>query len=282
MGWLGFYCNLHFFALEVIYSGYIPILHTYSEILDSNFGIPVFHGIFLAYLSYKSVVFFQQGLSGKNKKYIFFVVAINLIFILLARRGTIVFHSIAYAFIYIYMLGSQRKIGFKFVSLFLVSLLCFGLAFNFMGNYRLSKSDNDYILSVGKASQEFIESSVPKSLFFSYLYVSTPVNVFDNNRINYNLSFTDFAFENYVPDFITKRLGYSSNVDLYIINGLTAGGIFVRPYHMKGIIGVILILIFYVIILMLVLYNIKKGKKRALSAMAMFFPYQYFSHFIIF
>lgn len=265
-----FFVIILFFLLEVIYSRSIPILSGYKEVLESNFGIPLFHGLFLSFMSYVSVVFYQKYLVSKKLEYIIYIVVINILFILLARRGIIVFHILSYTFLYLYYYFTFRKVTFRFYMNLILLIIAFFYVFNLIGNIRLGQSNDNYILSIGKANTEFLNSGMPTSAFFGYLYISTPVSIFDLNLINHDKSYTEFVLANVIPDFITKRFGYEQDVEMTIVSGFNVSGVFGQPYHDKGIIGVALIILYYLVLFLVVLYMIFNHKKRALVLLSMF------------
>ncbi|WP_429039442.1 hypothetical protein [Aeromonas veronii] len=129
----------------------------------------------------------------------------------------------------------------------------------------------NYILDVGKASDSFRESAIPKEFFFGYLYLSTPIQIFDLNRYEMNLPIIDFFVSNITPDFISKRIGYgTSNIGLESVNGFNVGGFFLSPYKHLGDLGVFLILCYYFLFFCLVYSAVMKKKKRALVSLAIF------------
>jgi hypothetical protein len=263
-----------FFILEVVYSGYIPIfLNNYSDILDLSFGFPIFHGLYLSFLSYISVIFFSKYLNTKIKKYIIYILIINIFFLLLGRRGIIIFNMLSYIFLYVYYYFTHKKINFNFILKQLLIVMMFFYAFNLMGNLRLGDISNDYILKTGKASDEFMGSIIPNELFFGYLYISTTVNIFDVNveaTQNIEKNYSEFILANLIPDFITKRLGYKNDTDTIDINGFNAGGIFLNSYIQLKEEGVFLILIYFIFIYLLVMNMIFKERKRSLILLSMF------------
>jgi hypothetical protein len=263
-----------FFILEVVYSGFVPILlNNYNDILDATFGIPVFHGLYLSFLSYTSIIFFSKYLNVRIKKYIIYILVINIFFILLGRRGIIVFNMLSYIFLYMYYYFTSKKINFNFILKILFVVMMFFYTFNLIGNLRLGDTSNDYILSIGKASDKFMESVIPNEIFFGYLYISTTVNIFDVNveaSQNIEKNYSEFILANLIPDFITKRFGYKNNTDIININGFTAGGIFLSPYMQLKEEGVFLILIYFVFIYLLVMNMIFKERKRSLILLSMF------------
>ena len=270
--WLMLFLFL-FLVLEVLYSGSIPILTSnYSELLESSFGIPLLHGLYLSFVSYVSIVFFQKYLSckiyKKKNNYLLFILLLNVVFILLGRRGTIVFNVVCYFFLYSFY---YVHLGYNLKKLFLslcVFVVLFLFGFNAIGNLRLGVNSNDYILSVGKATDEFKDSLVPKDFFYAYLYVSTPVQIFDLNRTNMNKPLSDFVLSNIIPDFISKRLGFTNDVDLDEIGGFNVGGLFLSPYTYLGVYGIILIIFYFLFLNLLVYLSISKLRTRCLISLS--------------
>lgn len=262
-----------FLIIEVLYSGNIPILTAnYSELLESSFGIPVLHGLYLSFLSYISIVFFQKYLSCKvsNKKnnYLFFILLLNVFFILLGRRGTIVFNVVCYFSLYsFYYIGLGYNLK-KFILSLSVFIVLFFYGFNYIGNLRLGVNSSDYILNVGKATEEFKQSLVPDEFFYGYLYMSTPVQIFDINRTNTNRPLYDFFLSNIMPDFIAKRLGFIDDIELVKVSGFNVGGLFLSPYVYQGTNGVILLLFYFLILNTLVYFSISNLRKRCLISLS--------------
>ncbi|WP_139685738.1 O-antigen polymerase [Vibrio tasmaniensis] len=264
-----------FFFIEVVFSGYVPILYyNYEDILELDFGVPLLHGLYVSFVSYISLVFYQKRLSCKLKgidnSYFLYVIMLNLIFVMMGRRGIIVFNVLAYLFMYLYYYVSfRRNILPLFVKL-LVFVSLFLYLFNLMGNVRLGKDSNEYILTVGKASQEFRDSYVPKEFFYGYLYISSPVSIFDVNRNISETSIYDFLLDNIVPDFIARRVNNFKGVEAVDVNGFTVGGLYLKPYNHLGVLGVYGILLFFFMLSLIVLYNVIHIRKRALVSLMFF------------
>ena len=262
-----------FFILELFYSGSLPfLLDNYSDILDSKFGIPILHGFFISYISYKSLYFYYVYLSTKNLKYLLFILCINLIIFLLMRRGLLVFNLLAYTFMYIiYSLsdfGNIKFIKIKIILISITTLLFFGL----IGNLRLGDNSGDYILSVGKASQKFFDSGVPKEFFYGYMYLSSPVNIFDINVTSVNQeSFVGFVYKNILPDFLAKRfIAPDDDLVVQTSSGFNVGGLFLIPFQHAGFMGIFYIIFYYLALSLLVLRALLKKKKRSIIALCLF------------
>lgn len=264
-----------FFCIAVIYSGFVPIFFgAYGFLLDHNFGIPVFHGLYISFLSYVSVIFFQKYISCRvNKRknhYLLYVILINLLYFLMARRGAIVFNSFCYLLLYIFYCIACNKSLIKLFGTILVFVGCFLYVFNFIGNYRLGKDTTDYILQVGKASAEFQESHIPSEFFFGYLYLSTPVSIFDLNKVDRGGDLLSFAVDNIIPDFIAKRFFFDAKFEVNDVEGFNVGGVFLKPYSHVGLLGVVLILVYYLFILALVVHQFALKRKRSFVSLLMF------------
>jgi len=271
---LVFACITLFFIAECLFSGYIPLfLSDYSEILEAKFGIPLLHGLFVSFLSYKSIFYYQSYLSGNGIRAIIYLFAVNLIILFLMRRGLLVFNALACMFMYIvHSLDSgehTRYVSIKLVGASMITLVLFGL----VGNLRIADETGDYILKVGKASQKFLDSGIPKVFFFGYMYLSSPVNIFDANVFEYYQDSSNyFVVKNILPDFIAKRFLPAEDVrlDLVEVAGFNAGGFFIGPYLHSRISGIVFILIYYLFISILVRKMVFRKKKRSAMALCLF------------
>jgi hypothetical protein len=129
--------------------------------------------------------------------------------ILVLNRGAIMITLIACLIIYLMKLYIVRIINIgKIVSAVLLVLFFFGQ----LGNMRseLSADSKEYILSLGGATDEFIEGNVPFEYYWGYLYIASPVGNLDNLVSTYDPekdihSFTSLIFE-FAPDFISNKL----------------------------------------------------------------------------
>ncbi|UJF18551.1 oligosaccharide repeat unit polymerase [Vibrio sp. SS-MA-C1-2] len=264
-----------FFIAEYVYSGFLPIfVGNYDNLLEMSFGLPLIHGLYLSFISYISIVYFQKYQYCRRYRvknnYLLYVFLFNLLFLLLARRGTIVFNVICYFFIFAYYYISSGKSLKKLVGVSLLFAALFLFGFNYVGNVRLGKDSTDYILDVGKASSEFKDSYIPKPFFFGYLYISTPVNIFDVNRNNHDETLNTFLLNNIIPDFLTKRIGFNNEIEVVKVNGFNVGGIFLESYMYKGILGVVLIFLYYICLYLWVLYFLTRASPRALVGLVIF------------
>lgn len=266
-----FYFVLLFFLIEMLYSRNLPILQSnYSDILDMNFGVPLLHGFFVPFISYLSILFFHQYLSSKEKKYILYVIVLNVLILLLMRRGLIVFNSLCYMFVFIFYASYKfNKVNFlktKLIAISLVILFVFGV----IGNNRLGdETGGDLILNRGGATQEFKDSGIPKTFFFAYMYVASPIHVLDANLHSHKNDIESFLLNNIVPEFISKRIRSSEfKKEFETLNGFNVGGLFLQPYYDYGIWGIVFVYLYMCLFIELTLFFSTKNNKRALVSYA--------------
>ena len=232
------------FGLEVLTGGKLPILHLidggYQKILDSSFGLPFIHGFFLTFISFLSIYHFTIYLSKKKLKYFVNVILLNIIVFLNMYRGLLFYNLLNYFFLYLMkkMFNSDKINVVRIISV----VMCIFIVFGLMGNLRLGSSilESDILLKRGGASEKFIDSKIPKSLFWVYLYVTTPFQVFQINidsDINRKSTLEDFINHNIIPDFISARTLDKEKMYFKEINGFNVGSMYIEPYIMNGFLG---------------------------------------------
>lgn len=243
--WLGY-------ILEFLYSGGIPLLlvlrGSFGNYKDFT-GIPTFHVILASYTIFLGVYFFHQFVSTENnKKLLLFLILSVFPNLLVLNRGAIMITLIACLIIYLmkqYIVRINKII--KIVLGILVVLFLFGQ----LGNMRneLSADSKEYILSLGGATDEFIEGNVPFEYYWGYLYIASPlgnldniVNTYDPKLDIYNVPNLMFEF---TPDFISNRLrtmfndGEVEDISSYlVVESLNAPTVYFRSYLLLGWVGI--------------------------------------------
>lgn len=187
----------------------------------------------------------------------------------MSRRGTLVFHFLSYIFMYIIHYFNAKKVSWKLISRFFILFVLFMFLFSYIGNKRLGHDNNDYILNVGKASEQFKESMIPSSFFFTYLYVSTPVHIFNLNKVEKGSSYADYFVDNILPDFISNRIAPKPVHEVVSVDGFTVGGVFTLPYIYKGFVGVVIIMLYYLTLCSFVFIMLMKCAKRSILSLSM-------------
>lgn len=264
------------YLLEVAYMGGIPLLQTlkggysYKEFT----GIPTFHVILSTFNTFYGAYVFHQYISSdaahKRRMLFFFLLTVTP-HLLVLNRGAIMLTLISSFFMY-FMKNRHLKIKTLVMIPFSVILIIY--LFGVVGNIRYSASQEDkqFILRIGGASDEFIESSIPGEYYWGYLYIATPVGNFQNIVANRDSEFKPgnlpyFACTEPLPDFISKRalslFGVSEKsgegADNYlVIEALNAPTVYFRSYFLLGWTGVWLMFIHSALIMLLYPFLMKQ------------------------
>ena len=197
---------------EVIYCGGIPglgVLGIGPEILYTEFGIPVFHGILNSIFYSCCIVHFARALiSNSQSKLLLFVSILNPY--LGMSRQMLISLSIQYLLLYFCI----RNPSFKSYVKSLVVILAIILIFGYAGDIR---SGRDHIISLAAPVFEYPDW-LPSAIIWVYIYISTPLN-----NLNYNIDVTPNYFpletaSTFIPSFAREYflnlVGSKNNWDL--------------------------------------------------------------------
>lgn len=273
-------------VLEFIYNKGIPLLLVFSDSTYKyeQFGIPFLHPLLATFVSFYTVYIFHAFLSVRKTKYILYLILFMAVSILIYNRGMFLINLTSCLFVYFsYIKRIKVKIGiFVFAG---VLLLLFG--FGVMGNYRLIKKDsNEYFLNESKASDKFINSTIPKEYMWSYMYISSPLanlqnTINTNPPINFRIK--DFVFTEIIPDFISKRVSSVVNAEQAEINRisgfLTVGTLFSKPYVLLGWLGIYLIFFISILFTFFYILLLKRTNKYYVTGIAILCSYTLFNMF---
>lgn len=277
---------------QFLYERSIPLFQIINNNHDGylSFGIPVISLFALSAGTVFSTVFYDLYLQSKNKWFLFYSLVILFSFLLMLNRGAILIALVQMLIVYMI----RRKPRFKFIlSLITLSLTVLFL-FGWVGNLRENHSDNkvgtinsDYIISLGGASQEFIENPIPNELFWGYLYLTTPIANFQNN-ITHNVcnsttyDFTDLIVNELFPDFISKRINsyYSQEKvsNIRVSTAFTVGTIYGKSYIYSCWSGVYLLLLWFFLIIYAFL-KLSYIRSQTVVAIAVIGTFSFFSIF---
>jgi len=174
-------------------------------------------------------------------------------------------------------INSLKKIRIRTIALGIVILILGLYLFGLAGNYRMqndyseksSIEDSSLILNIGKANQKFQNSKIPDPLFWTYIYISSPIS---NLQLNENLvsidsddvnfkSMSEYIIVNFLPDVISNRV-YSNLSIKYrpwlITPEFTASSAFIMPYLIMGWGGLYVFLLYLLFFPIVYLWIIKK------------------------
>lgn len=217
---------------EIIYCRGLPILWsiTGQQRNYAEFGIPSLHGFVNSLSWYIATKSFIDYLNSKNTRQLYKLVTINLVYILLFARQSIVTEVIQLVTIYIF----KRKPKLRKLVIFLILFL---LLFGIIGNYR---TGNDHILHTSGVLLKD-GSSISANLLWTYLYMVTPLaNIVNNINLSSFHTYGGLALASLLPTVVLRTL----NIDVYGIehylvretyNVMTS--IYI-PYTDFGILGV--------------------------------------------
>lgn len=224
-------------------------------------GIPTFHVLlFCLSLFWAIYVFVQFQSQPKNRILKRYVLFSYVPYILLLNRGAIMTLLICSLFIYLLRI---KKLDIRKLMYFCVFTILFFLMFGIAGNARDSafQKDDTYILRLGGATEEFKNSSIPKSLFWGYLYIASPVGNVQNAVEHAEISETtiddlkDLIVCCFLPDFMSKKLQdgneevLNTNSRFLVTPILNAPSLYFLPYLIYGWFGMILAFIYSILMI---------------------------------
>jgi hypothetical protein len=243
---------LFFYCVEFIVEGDIPLISKLSGragVHYMEFGVPLLHGVLISFNSFLIAHSFSTYLSTKNNvllRIYFFLYIPALLFL---SRSILMIGLLSSVFIYIHYSEKLRvKNQLKLLALGAIALYLFGV----LGNLR---SGGDYIYEQSMATEEFMESPIPKEFYWTYLYVASPLANFQNtvNKTEkVDKDFVGFIFYENLPQIISKNLGKPLEIvqrDLVrLIPWLTVGTTYAKSISYLGWLGPYLLFIFNLII----------------------------------
>lgn len=250
------------FILEFIFYRQIPLISVafggIGNYKDFT-GFPFFHALFVMISNFWGIYWYLQYCSNPThktlRKYAFMMILLQ---ILLLNRGGCIITIITYCFIYII---KNPTIGYKNIFKVCISVVIIVTIFGWLGNSRdaRSRTDEDFIMKIGGANQKYVESGMPNSLFWIYLYMSSPIGNIQNAMEVSDIETSteglfDTAIENGLPDFLKKRikgLMFKEEVDsdYYLVSiNFNAPSVFFDPYLRAGSGGMIAMYFFIVLV----------------------------------
>lgn len=262
-------CIVSGYVLEFIYCRSIPfvsiIFNGIGGYRDFE-GIPMFHVLLSNISLFWGIYVFLQFQSNRHdkrlKRYVWMAYIPH---ILLLNRGAII--QLLFSSIFIWLLRIGR-LSFKKILYFVAGAFCFLMLFGIMGDARDANSQKDetYILRIGGATDEFIESNIPKALFWGYMYTASPLGNVQNaiDHATPHLTWDNFRvllMESCCPDFIAKRLlqvvppECAYDIETYMVTPIfNAPTVYYQPYLRLGWIGMIWMFGFMVFVVFAYIY----------------------------
>ncbi|MEI9918787.1 MAG: hypothetical protein WDO14_08285 [Bacteroidota bacterium] len=243
---------------EFFYEGGVPLIKILFRLPYNYrlFGIPTLHVFIVTFSSFFTVYLFHLYLSKRTKLLLILYVLNLSAAMLIYNRGMLFFNLTGSAVIYFMSPGkfSWLRTGI-IIGLIVVGLFLFGV----LGSLRSSREanepyNNENFMDVGKATESFRQSVVPKEYFWTFIYVSSPLANFQYNINEHPEPVVNAAsifwtcVNEFLPDFITKRIHAARDTrpakEWRIGYSFTVHTVYSRAYSYSGWAGMILMTVF--------------------------------------
>jgi hypothetical protein len=252
---------------DFAYAGTIPLLSLIQGTYQySSFpGIPTVHVFAATFGGAFSTIRFADFLYSKPKRFRYLLEALLplLFFAALNYRGLTIIALLSWSFVYIIKLG---RLGFVRTLLIPAVLLGALYAFGAYGDVRTGG-----IEELGRSSQAFRESGVPRTYFWGYLYATAPLAnlqyAIDLGNPRSDLqSYVELVISEMLPDFLSNRLlplmQAQRVVTPEIGPGLNVATLFGRSYVYSGWIGLVMMFAWFVTVVTTYLVVIRSSPYR--------------------
>jgi oligosaccharide repeat unit polymerase len=253
------------FSVEVVASGGIPLLllGSDSDQRYKDFGVPTLHVAFVGFCYFYAVYWFDLYIVGQGKKYLALSLPAMGTSLLIVNRGAFITMLIAMTVVYVRRRGFNRRLLLTCSAA--AALVLWG--FGFLGELRTNSAFGEsLILSFGKPSDKFLNSTVSIELFWTYLYTSSPLANLQLNITDRTISDSPvlyFILE-FLPDFLSKRLvsdsDIAASVPLLNTEQLNVSTMYGRAFLLMGWLGAILSFCYFVIVSIFCLRILRRSK----------------------
>lgn len=265
------------YALDCLYMGFVPLFAfsggEAAYVGGTNFGIPTFHVILITFTLFFAIFIFHQFLSNPKVKLLLLYFACFVPFIFLLQRSNIMYVIIGSGFLFVM---SLKSISFKRVAWLTVVMLGAIYIFGYLGNIRSADGDETFIPRNSGATEEFMQSSIPKEFYWGYLYIASPVaNLQNNINIERNVysDYSGFAIFELTPDFISKKIAETYSLyrrEFNQINPfLNVGTIYARAFSYLSWWGMFIIFIYLIGLMNLYFVLLRKSYMFGATGLAM-------------
>ena len=272
-----------FYGAEVLYSGTLPIyalLQGDFNYAEDAFGLPVIHTFLVSFNTFYAIFLFHQYVSTRRGRLLWFFLLVLLPFILLVYRSSILNVLLGALIVFLF---HKAVIPFKLILKTIAGVLLVFFLFGFLGNLRSGNGDATYIPRSSGATEEFLDSRIPKEFYWSYLYVASPVANLQNN-INLVKSpegnYKDLVMNEFLPAFVTKFIVQPEAKKFHQINPfLNVGTIYVYSFSYLRWPGMILMFFYFLILFNGYYLLIRKSDTYKVTGMAILFNMIIFANF---
>jgi len=225
--------------LEIYVMGSIPLIAIASKVVLSKktideFGLPLIHPLILTMSSFVSVLSFVIGRYFNKKCYYLFILLNLMPSILYFSRGTLFITGMSILFVYFIL---SKSVSLRMMLSILVVIITGCYLFGYLGNLRLGS--RELILSYGKYNYSYNSGIVFSELFWTYLYLTTPLANFQlavqvADKLPLFIASTNYLSFEVLPAFFSKYLELLLNITPYPVDYISpvfnVGSIYSRPF----------------------------------------------------
>lgn len=246
-------------TIECVLYPNVPLLQSIQgiDVEHNEYGIPLLHPLIISLTNFYSIYAFHIYLSTRKKLFLFYHLFFYIPNLIFFTRGNIVMIWISITFVFLQL----KRLNFKNLFYICIAIILVLYLFGYLGNIRVPGND-EVILRIGKASQSFLESIIPKEYFWAYLYISSTLANLQNNiylNDSNNNEYFLFFIREIMPRIITKYITQDYAEANLISPALTTGTMYSQAYSFLGWTGMIIIYIYMVIFINIVLNLLKRA-----------------------
>jgi hypothetical protein len=229
------------FAADIIYTGGFPLIMVMDGQFDyasTELGVPHLHVFTATAASAFSTIRFSDYLHTKRLRYLAEAVAPLIYFVLIFYRGPALICLVSWGFVYFFQGG---RIGLMRISAVAILTLLVLHLFGLFGDLREGEGA---IESIGKPTEAFEASAIPKTYFWTYIYLTSPIA---NLQLAVDTTTPEagnaavFVVSEMLPDFVSKRILPLMDAEQVkppqAAAGLTAASLYGRAYVYEGWVG---------------------------------------------
>lgn len=271
------------YGAEAVYSGTLPIyavLRGNFNYAEDTFGLPVIHTFLVSFNTFYAIYLFHQYVSTRKRRLLWLFLLVLLPFILLVYRSSILNVLLGALVVFLF---HKSVIPFRLILKTVAGVLLVFFLFGFLGNLRSANGDATYIPRSSGATEEFLNSPIPKEFYWSYLYVASPVANLQNN-INLVKSpegnYKDLVMNEFLPAFITKFIVQQEEKRFHQINPfLNVGTIYVYSFSYLRWTGIIIMFFYFLLLFNGYYLLVRKSDTYKVTGLAILYNMIIFANF---
>ncbi len=266
------------YGIEIIINNDFPLWSLLKGEQGVNyklFGVKYIHLIAVTLNSFYLIYAFHCYLSNRSTKLLLLYIVAYIPAFIIMNRGIIIIGALSSFFVFVqYSKGKLSRIQLCFLVTISVFIM---FVFGFLGNLRVganSFSDTS-IYHRSKADELFMDSTIPREFYWTYLYTTSPMSIFQNtiNKTEeFEYDFFSLTINECLPDIVSKRankvIELNNPKSKLVVYWLTADSVYSKSYMYAGWLGPIFMFLYMSGFIILVVRVIPKGNEFHTSAVA--------------